>query len=145
MKKIIIIALCILFALSLATVVYGASEITVLINGEKAEFDVPPKIIGDRTMVPMRKTFDLLGAKVDWIAEMRMAVATYKTYIVSMPIGADSFTVTNVLTNETVVHELDVPAQIVYDRTLIPLRAVSSALGKTVSWDGATSTAKIDG
>lgn len=145
MKKIIIIAICVLFALSLVATVYGASEITVLINGEKAEFDVPPQIIGNRTMVPMRKTFDLLGAKVDWVAEMRMAVATYKTYIVSMPIGADSFTVTNVLTNETVEHVLDVPAQIVNGRTLIPLRAVSAALGKSVEWDGANRTAIITG
>lgn len=145
MKKKAIIALCVLFSFLFATAAFAASEITVLINGDKAEFDVPPQIIGDRTMVPMRKTFDLLGAKVDWVAEMRMAVATYKTYIVSMPIGADSFTVTNVLTNETVVYELDVPAQIVNDRTLIPLRAVSQALGKTVSWDGATSTAMIVG
>ncbi|MBE6680076.1 MAG: copper amine oxidase N-terminal domain-containing protein [Ruminococcaceae bacterium] len=145
MKRLFVLAICAIFVFSFANTVCAATEITVLINGEKAEFDVPPQIIGNRTMVPMRKTFDLLGAKVEWIAEMRMAVATYSTYIVSMPIGADSFTVTNVLTNETVEHELDVPAQIVNDRTLIPLRAVSAALGKNVSWDGATSTAKIDG
>ena len=64
MKKKAIIALCVLFSFLFATAAFAASEITVLINGDKAEFDVPPQIIGDRTMVPMRKTFDLLGATI---------------------------------------------------------------------------------
>ncbi len=145
MKRLVVLILTAALVFSFVIAASAADEITVLINGTVAEFDVPPAIIGDRTMVPMRKTFDMLGAKVDWIAEMSMAVATYKTYIVSMPIGADSFTVTNVLTNETVEHVLDVPAQIVNGRTLIPLRAVSAALGKSVEWDGANRTAIIIG
>lgn len=145
MKRFVVLVLTAALAFSFVIAASATDEITVLINGTVAEFDVPPAIIGDRTMVPMRKTFDMLGAKVDWIAEMSMAVATYKTYIVSMPIGADSFTVTNVLTNETVEHVLDVPAQIVNGRTLIPLRAVSAALGKSVEWDGANRTAIITG
>lgn len=145
MKRLVVLVLTAALVFSFVIAASAADEITVLINGTVAEFDVPPAIIGDRTMVPMRKTFDMLGAKVDWIAEMSMAVATYKTYIVSMPIGADSFTVTNVLTNETVEHVLDVPAQIVNGRTLIPLRAVSAALGKSVEWDGANRTAIITG
>ena len=145
MKRLFVFVLSVLLVFSLAGTAFAASEITVLINGYAAEFDVPPQIIGNRTMVPMRKTFDLLGANVEWVAEMRMAVATYGTSIISLVIGQDTFTVTNVLTNETVVHTLDVPAQIVNGRTLIPLRAVSMALGKTVAWDGATSTAMITG
>ncbi|MBR5528260.1 MAG: copper amine oxidase N-terminal domain-containing protein, partial [Clostridia bacterium] len=36
--------------------------------------------------------------------------------------------------------ELDVPAQIVEGRTLVPLRAIFEALGASVEWNGETST-----
>ena len=145
MKRSIILLLVAMIAFSCIMVASADDEVTVLINGREADFDVPPMIISDRTMVPMRRVFELLGAKVEWVGEMQLAVATYKSTIIAMHIGEMSFTVTNVLTGETTTFELDVPAQIVNDRTLIPLRAVSEALGKTVSWDGNTRTATITG
>ena len=142
MRKIIVFALV---ALMLVIGISAADEITVKINGVTVDFDTPPMLISDRTMVPMRKTFEALGATVEWIPEMRMAIATYGVKIISIQIDAESFIVTNVLTGESEVFELDVPAQIVENRTLIPLRAVSEALDKDVSWDGATKTAIIKG
>lgn len=41
------------------------------------------------------------------------------------------------------VVELDVPAQIIDDRTLVPARAISEALGCNVEWDGNTRTVYI--
>ena len=137
----IISTVCVVFACTVFS--YAATNVTVLINGVKIEYDVPAQIIDSRTMVPMRKTFDMLGARVDWNAEMRLAIATYKTSIVVIGIDADSFTVTDVVSGTVKEYSLDVPAQIVDGRTLIPLRAVSQALGKTVAWDGSTSTALI--
>ena len=145
MKNILIYALVFALAFSFVIGVNAADDITVIINGTKIEFDVSPLIIDGRTMVPMRKTFEVLGAKVEWVAEMRLALATYKTSIIAMRIDEDSFTVTDVLTNSSQSFSLDVPAQIVNDRTLIPLRAVSEALGKTVEWHGDTRTAVITG
>lgn len=95
-------------------------------------------------MVPMRKTFDMLGAKVDWNAEMRLAIATYKTNIIAIGIDSDTFTVTDVISGAVTEYKIDVPAQIIDGRTLIPLRAVSQALGKKVDWDDSTSTALIN-
>ena len=31
--------------------------------------------------------------------------------------------------------ELDVPAQVMYERTMVPVRVVSEAFGKSVIWD----------
>lgn len=143
MKKVFAIFVALVLACSCMVFSHAAEDVTVTINGTVIAFDVPPQIIGDRTMVPMRKIFETLGAKVEWNAEMRMALATYKTSVIAMRIDADSFSVTDVLTNETKDIPLDVPAQIVQDRTLIPLRAISEALGKTVAWDGSTRTASI--
>ena len=39
---------------------------------------------------------------------------------------------------------LDVPAMIMNDRTLVPLRAVSEAFGAEVSWDGERKIITID-
>ena len=140
-----IFALMLAFALSLFCVIgaNAADRVSVTVNGRPVEFDVPPMIISDRTMIPMRATFELLGANVEWVDDMKMALATYKTSIVAIQIGMPSFTVTNVITNETQTYALDVPAQIVNSRTLIPLRAISEALGKTVGWDGETRTVSI--
>lgn len=145
MKRLVSVFLVLAIALS-CTVLAGAEEnITVKINGTVIDFDVPPQIIRDRTMVPMRKVFESLGANVEWNAEMRMALATYRTLVIAMCIDAEHFSVTDVLSGETKSIALDVPAQIVSDRTLIPLRAVSEALGKTVGWDGETRTVSITG
>lgn len=66
-KKIISILVC--FVLFLGAPVTASEEITVCLNGTPLEFDVPPQLINDRTMVPMRKIFEALGAAVDWNGE----------------------------------------------------------------------------
>ncbi|MDY4976699.1 MAG: stalk domain-containing protein, partial [Clostridia bacterium] len=53
MKKILLVGL-LLALLCSAVSVSAAQEVTVLLNGEKLEFDVPPQIIDDRTLVPLR-------------------------------------------------------------------------------------------
>jgi len=145
MKRILAVFLILIMAFSCMVYVGAEEDITVTINGAVITFDVPPQIIEDRTMVPMRRVFEVLGANVEWNEELRMAIATYGTVVIAMPIDADSFTVTDVLKNETQSIALDVPAQIVNGRTLIPLRAVSEALGKTVEWVGTTRTVIITG
>lgn len=142
MKK--ICALILVFVLiSSFQSVYAREDLTVTINGYKVQFDVPPQIINGRTMVPMRKIFEALGANVDWVAEKNLVIATYKTSIITMPIGENSFSVTDVLTNETLMVELDVAPMITDGRTLVPVRAVSEALEKKVNWNGDTRTVSI--
>lgn len=142
MKKLYALILIFVLLFSFQNV-YAQDEITVTINGYFVMFDVPPQIINGRTMVPMRIIFESLGANVDWVGEENLVVATYKTNIITMPIGEMSFSVTDVLTNETRVVELDVAPTIIDGRTLVPARAVSEAIGKTVNWDNDTRTVII--
>ena len=50
--------------------------IQVTINGEAIPFYVPPQMVNDRTMVPLRAIFEALGASVDWNPETSTVTST---------------------------------------------------------------------
>ncbi len=136
MKKFItLVILIVIFCTGVLYVSAESDDIKVLLNGTQLSFDVPPQIINGRTMVPVRKIFEAQGASVDWIEEKNLVVAGYKTDIISLHIGESSFLVTDAVNNKTRIVELDVPAQIIDGRTLVPARAISEALGNKVDWD----------
>ena len=109
--------------------------VTVKIDGKIIEFDEQPRLTDGRTLVPMRKIYEELGAEVEWIGDAQLIVATYKSCIITMKIGKKRLTLADVLTGEVKEMELDVPPQLFGSRTLVPARAVSEALGKKVEWD----------
>ena len=131
MKKIIslIAGLSLLSALICAPA-QAEDEITVYANGEKVYFDTPPIIVQDRTLVPMRALFEALGADVTWDQNNLHAQAIAPGVLVDITIGEPT------MRRSTVEIPIDVPAQIVNDRTLIPLRVVSECFGMDVEWDG---------
>ena len=136
MKKFItLVILIVIFCTGILYVGAENGDIKVLLNGTQLSFDVPPQIIDGRTMVPVRKIFEAQGASVDWIEEKNLVIAGYKTDIISLRIGEKSFLVTDAVNNKTRIVELDVPAQIIDGRTLVPARAISEALGNKVDWD----------
>ena len=124
-----------------APVVAYASDqpISVTIDGERVAFaDQNPVIVGDRTLVPVRGVFEHLGFEVDWAPETRQAILTSDDYTVVITVGSATFTVNGA--NRT----LDVPAQIINDRTMLPIRAVVESVGYFVDWDAATRTVIIN-
>ena len=62
MKKAAIKLIALLFSLIL--LVGGASAIDLVVDGRQLELDVPPTVIDQRTMVPLRAIFEELGASV---------------------------------------------------------------------------------
>ncbi len=52
------------------------NEVTVVLDGEALTFDVPGRLIGDCTMVPLRGIFEALGAQVEWDGATRTAILT---------------------------------------------------------------------
>ena len=138
-----VLVLCLVFACILSSVAFASDEISVVVDGKKVEFDVPPQIMEGRTMLPMRKTFEAFGANVEWIGEMNLVLATYKSKIVAMEIGKENFKVTDVLVGESEFFDLDVKATIVEGRTLVPVRAIAESFGFKVEWDGDTRTVTI--
>ena len=104
--------------------------IRILINNKFLSTDQPPVLINDRTMVPLRAIFEALGATVDWNDTEKSVTAKKDNTSVYMQIGNNKITVNGNIT------ELDVPAQIVNDRTMVPVRAVAEAFDCNVNWNG---------
>ena len=129
MKKIVSLLLAIMLILGVSCVASAQSDIQVILDGRIIEFDQPPVIISDRTMVPMRAIYEALGAEVNWDAESRTASGTKTGITVSFTIDE---ALVDINYNE---REIDAPATIVSDRTLVPVRALAEGFGLKVEWD----------
>ena len=114
----------------------------VFVNGTEIFFDdQPAQIVDDFTLVPARGVFEAMGATVDWDAEkqqVEVESADHNT-IVRLIIGDSTMKVYDMSglfgtllsgqdfkAPETPV-TLEVVPQILNDRTMIPLRAISEA------------------
>jgi hypothetical protein len=42
-------------------------QVTALVNGQSIQIDAPPKLVENRTMVPLRFISEAFGAKVEWV------------------------------------------------------------------------------
>lgn len=102
--------------------------ITVYLDGEKLSFDVQPQIINGRTMVPMRKIFESLGAVVGWNDNTQVATAFKKGDVVKIGIGEQTM-----LCNDE-FKTLDSPAVVINGRTLVPARAIAESFNCDVEW-----------
>ncbi len=114
--------------------------VTVTVDGNTLQFPLQdPIIIDGRTLVPMRTIFEALGAEVQWIDEngVKSIIATTEDTTINMTIDSDKFYVNG--EEKT----LDVPAQLINDKTLVPIRAVSESLGCSADWEDETKTVII--
>lgn len=142
MKK-FLMSLC--FLISFSSVVMAG--VSVELNGEKINFTdengltVNPQIINNRTMVPLRKIFETLGAQIEWYGETETVVATKGDTIVKLQINNPIAEVTKSGVIEKIT--LDSKPIIVENRTLVPLRFISESLEKQVAWDQNSQTAII--
>ncbi len=107
---------------------YTDGRVRVKINGDMIGFDSNPFIENGRTFVPMRKIFETLGATIEWDNDTETVTATKGSDVIKLTIGSNK-----AIVNGT-EKELDAPAQLRNDRTMVPLRFVSESLGLKVDW-----------
>jgi len=117
--------------------VYAQSNIRVVLNGEELAFDVQPRIVNDRVMVPMRGIFESLGAEIEWEDSTRTMRATRADRVIVMRLDDGIMRV-----NQN-GFELDAAPLSVYGRTMVPIRAIADGLDATVNWDPDTQTVDI--
>lgn len=111
---------------------FAAPEtVKVIVNGKVLVTDTPAVIRNSRTMVPFRALFDSLGAtNITWDEPSQKVTGSDGATTISLTIGAREITV-----NGNTV-SMDTPPMIINSRTMIPLSAVSTALGGKVEWNG---------
>ena len=123
--------------LAASAVCASAQDITVTVDGSPVAFDQPPVIQDGRTLVPMRAIFEALGATVEWNGDTRTVTSTKDNVVIEMTIDSPFMKVIDY----TLM--LDVPPQIINERTMVPVRAVSEALDCEVAWDSDSQTVII--
>lgn len=118
---------------------YAAKEVKIEIDGkEMVPKDMPAVIIDGRTMLPMRQIAQELGCEVNWNE------AAQQIYVMR---GSDIIVFT---VNSKAGYEngkeftMDVPATIVNDRTMLPVRALADALHLNIKWDDPNRTVIIN-
>jgi len=99
--------------------------------------DVQPVIVEGRTLVPLRVIFEALGLTVGWDSSTQTVTGEKKDLKVTLKIGNKTAAVNGA--NKT----LDVPANIVDGRTLVPARFVAESTGAKVDWNETSKTVLI--
>ncbi|MCL2838439.1 MAG: copper amine oxidase N-terminal domain-containing protein [Oscillospiraceae bacterium] len=105
---------------------------TSLIRLNDRIFDIGerPTIENNRTLVPIRAISEALGADVDWDERTQEVTLATDEESLSFVIGE-------------MVEGMDVPAQIINDRTFVPLRFIGEFFGADVEWNEETQTVII--
>ncbi len=121
------------------TAAAAADEIQVFVDGQKLSFDQKPVVQNGRTLVPMRAIFEALGSEIEWNQAEKKVTAFWGINRLELSIGSCEISM-----GDGSVVTIDVPAQVMNGRTLVPLRAVSQCMGAEVLWDGSAKTININ-
>lgn len=121
-----------LLSLALCAAAAGAGEaVTIKINNTAVSFDTPPVIESGRTLVPLRKVFEVINAEVVWAEKDQTVTVTKGEKKILVTVGNDGAYVDKTL------HKLDVKPKIMGSRVYVPLRFILEALDAKVAWSGA--------
>lgn len=111
----------------------GSPNATV--NGEKTMIDpsnanVVADIVDSRTLVPARFIAENYGADVDWDDTTKTVTLTLPDKTVTIVLNQKEININDISV------QIDVPAQSIEGRTMLPLRAfVEQVMNKSVFWD----------
>ncbi|OPX88460.1 MAG: hypothetical protein A4E53_01889 [Pelotomaculum sp. PtaB.Bin104] len=115
-------------------------EHKVNVNGKEVKFDVRPVIKDGRILIPVRAVMNQFGASIAWDeTERTVTVAVYDPdKEVIFDLAEDKVYVDGTET------EIDVPAQILEDRTIVPLRFLAETFGMKVNYHEDTGDVDIE-
>ncbi len=138
LKKIIISLTLILTMIVPSFSAFGADPVYVKLNGVSIAYeDAQPQIMNQRAMVPFRKTAETLGATIEWNKETETATMIKGDRVVVHTMR------TQIITVNGKAYTFDTPSAVIQDRTMMPVRMLSEALGNPVTWDNSTRTVNI--
>ncbi|MGB9814298.1 MAG: stalk domain-containing protein [Thermovenabulum sp.] len=111
----------------------------VKVNGKQLKFDVPPVIKNGRVLIPLRAVMNGFKADVSYDKDTNTVIIKKGDKVVKIDL-----TNNKVYVNDKEV-SIDVPAMVINNRTLVPLRFLSEVLGKKVNYDEKTGDVDIEG
>lgn len=119
-------------------------KINVYINDKWLYLDQEPILKNNRILAPLRGIAEALDYSVDWDASTNTATLQDKNRIIKFTIGEDKASV-NLFDDgaapKTVT--LDVPAQNINGRVMVPVRFIAENIGAEVTWDEAAQRINI--
>lgn len=108
----------------------SSAPLKVVINKQLVPCDdAPPVIENDTTLVPLRAIFERLNAGVAWNDKEKAVYIICRDKQIKLAINSSTAEVDG----EQV--ELDVPARILNDRTMLPIRFILETFGAEVQFD----------
>ena len=148
MKKILGIAVAFaILASNLGITAFAstADKAVLFSDASAVTMDVAAQTVSGRTLVPIRFLAENLGCTVVWNGDTEPQTATVSnsdtTIVMQKSKTASVYSCT--VTVNGVSKTLDVPAQLIGGRTMVPVRFLSENLGYTVSYDGYTKGANV--
>lgn len=140
MKKLVsgFVAAALGFTVVTPTAVQAApATYTVYVNGSKISTDQPPVYTQGRVLLPMAVIFQSLGASVSYDYKTKKVSAYKGSTSVILKLGSSAATV-----NGKTVY-MDVPANTMQGRTMVPVRFVSESLGATINYDNNAKVVRV--
>lgn len=111
--------------------------IRLYFNDTSLNSEQSPIIQKGRTLVPLRTIAEALGADVLWDDVNQAAIIKTENRVLQLPINEEYAMVDGMQLS------LDVPAQIVNGRTMVPLRFIAEQLQAQVQWNNTNRTVTI--
>lgn len=115
-----------------------------LLNGNAAAYDnqgTKPVILKGRTMLPLRFVGEKLGASVTWTDNKQPIVIKLDGKKITLQLGSKKMTVEQ--NGKKAKKTLDSPATLYNGRTMVPIRAISEALGFMVHYQNTGGVATV--
>lgn len=139
-KRILTMGLACAVWLTMSINAFAASKIFV--DLEEVVTDTPPQIVNERTMVPVRAISEMIGYDVKWVEDKQQVEVwepsrQHPTIIMTIGSTTAYYEKYDAELGERVSYEatLDSPPVLINERTFVPLRFISEAVGYTVDYN----------
>lgn len=136
--KAIVVLICL--SLWLASLAH-ATGVRVQVNGVDAELEVPPINVEGTVLVPVRFVADLFEATTEWEAETETVTVLTEEKVIQITIGNNKAVVLQGDGSREV--ELEQPAQIYENKTMLPIRFLSDEFEADIDWIDESKTVTI--
>ncbi len=137
MRILRVLLIFILLICSFSVVTLAEEPISLVIDGNKINCEVPPTIVEGRTMVPLGAVSGTRNCEVEWNEGDKSVFIRYKYKEVSFKMGQ-----TSALVNGVTV-KMDIAPMVIQEKTMLPARFAADIFDYKIEWNDAKRTVKL--